>query len=211
MEAFARIYEAATGNAVSHPISTDNRKSLHTWFRENFELLWFNSVRQTSGRTAIVHADIASKASWIVQMACPTCGRAERTFPIGVEPWSAQSSERKVEIRNAVTAGLRGMPGSNKPLEGPLCLSVVSVVPRSYGNAKKKDVDNLVKGLLDALSGYLYVDDSAIQCLTTRRLEFAGSKGYYMVGVRRARPFEEDVIFDDPSPVRLVWGDLRQV
>jgi len=46
-------------------------------------------------------------------------------------------------------------------------MTVVSVVP-----PHQKDVDNLVRGLLDSLQGVLYDDDKQIQCLTSRRLVY---------------------------------------
>ena len=84
----------------------------------------------------------------------------------------------------------------------PLCVTVASVVSAHKRGAK--DVDNLVKGLLDALQGFLYPNDRQIQCLTSRRLEYAGPSGYYLVGARPVVPVTADVIFDDPAPPRFV-------
>lgn len=211
VEEFAGIYARATGNSVDSPITPEQRRLVHGWYHQNFEQVWPSLMRKLPALTFAIYSDIKSKASALVQSACPTCGPVFRSFPVGVEPWSAQSSEKKVAIREFVNAGLIEMPNRQKLLEGPICLSVVSVVPRSRAIARKKDADNLVKGFLDALSGYLYKDDSAIQCLTARRLEYAGNQGFYMVGVRPAVAFDADIVFDDPTPANLRWGDLRNV
>jgi Holliday junction resolvase RusA-like endonuclease len=208
VEEFASIYSMATGSPVGSPLTSAQRRLAHTWYHENFRQVWPYLSRETAAHMSAVYSDMKSKAGALAQLACPTCGPVDLSFPIGIEPWSAQSSRNKVAIRKFVNAGLKGMPNRRDPLEGPVCLTVVSVVPRSRPGARKKDADNLVKGLLDALSGYLYTDDSAIQCLTTRRLEYSGAKGYYMVGVRRAIPFDADVIFDDPTAATLLFGDL---
>ncbi len=69
------------------------------------------------------------------------------------------------------------------------------------------DVDNAVKGMLDALNGVLYGDDSQIQCLTTRRIEYAGEVGYYMVAVRGVHDYLADVVADDATPALIMWGE----
>jgi Endodeoxyribonuclease RusA len=47
-----------------------------------------------------------------------------------------------------------------------------------------KDADNLVKGLLDSMQGVLYLNDRLVQCLTSRRIEYAGPAGHYVVSAR---------------------------
>ncbi len=66
---------------------------------------------------------------------------------------------------------------SDPPSDCPLSLSVVFVLPRPDAmrwktksmprvpHTKKPDVDNLLKSLLDALSGLAWVDDSRISSL----------------------------------------------
>lgn len=79
----------------------------------------------------------------------------------------------------------------------PVCLSVSVVVPKSE---RIKDVDNLVKGLLDALTGYLYPDDRLVSCLTVRRFEYIGERGYYLLHARPVLPPADLVIVDDGKP-----------
>lgn len=68
------------------------------------------------------------------------------------------------------------------------------------------DVDNLVKGLVDALEGVLYKNDSQIQCLTNRRVTYNGPTGYYLLRVNAVHPYEADVVYDDGEPPRILSG-----
>jgi crossover junction endodeoxyribonuclease RusA len=64
-----------------------------------------------------------------------------------------------VKLR-ALTAGLRN------PLEGPVCVSVAI-----YRPAKRGDLDNSLKVLLDSLRGVAFVDDSQVEELHAMRFE----------------------------------------
>ena len=60
------------------------------------------------------------------------------------------------------------------PLEGPISLTVVAVMPRrkseqwktrptpAYRHTKRPDIDNLMKAVMDALNGVLYKDDAQV-------------------------------------------------
>lgn len=127
------------------------------------------------------------------------------SFPIQVSPWSAQSDyARNAVIKAAVTDELskrktfRGPPSTS-----PMCIGITTLIPRA---AKRKDVDNLAKGLLDSLSSVIYVDDRQIQCLTSRRIEYSGAMGLYLVAARAVRAWEEDVVWDNPDPPHVASG-----
>lgn len=147
---------------------------------------------------------LTEKASSLAQLACLACepvvnvsGELELhlTTPIDVEPWSHQSKDVRTRIRGAVQREMRNRQ-RYVPHDGPICLSVVAVVPR---RAHRKDVDNLVKDLLDELQGVLFVNDEQIQCLTTRRVEYAGERGYYLVRAIAVHGFDGDVVAPDDA------------
>jgi Endodeoxyribonuclease RusA len=126
-----------------------------------------------------------------------------RIFPVDVEPWSRQAAKNAVAIREAVHRELDSS-GICHPWSGsPLCLTVVSLVPSSV---TMKDVDNLVKGLLDSMQDVLYVNDRQVQCLTSRRVEYAGPVGHYVVCVRAVYPWDADVVYDDPAAPVIAFG-----
>jgi hypothetical protein len=152
------------------------------------------------------------KASVIAQSLCGACeivstddGRMPLnvTFPVNVDPWSGQSTKERGSLKKAVNEELvRG--GHIQPWNGVVCVTIVSLVPRS--NVGRKDSDNLVKGLLDAMEGIVYANDRAIQCLTSRRVEFAGSVGLYVVSARAVYPWDADTVFDDGEPPTVLSG-----
>ncbi len=64
-----------------------------------------------------------------------------------------------------------------KPLEGPLKLILAFLLPRSSGAPKERllwhktrpDLDNLVKAILDAMNGIVYLDDGQVcYCESTK-------------------------------------------
>ncbi len=81
-----------------------------------------------------------------------------------------------------------------------------SVAPTGQPNRRRADADNLAKGLLDALNDVLYVDDTQIQCLTSRRFEYRGERGFYVVTARGVFDFRDDVVHDDTHPPLMTNG-----
>ncbi|ROS58349.1 Holliday junction resolvase RusA-like endonuclease [Frigoribacterium sp. PhB160] len=205
-----RAYSHATNDPLPADPSTEQRKAVVSWLRAQDDLLALSTLGMTRllSRGFLVHTTTSSKATRLVQFACPTCGPRERHFPVDVDPWSAQANKLKVAIREGVTTQLaKGHGGRSMPMipSGPVCLSIVAVVPMAGGRVKK-DVDNLVKGLIDAMSGIIYNNDDQVQCLTVRRLEYSGTRGHYMVGVRRAENLSDDIIDEDPDGATIVWA-----
>jgi hypothetical protein len=117
------------------------------------------------------------------------------SFPIQIGPWSAQSDYRRnAVIKAAVTAELSARRAFNgPPSTSPMCIGITALMPRA---ATRKDVDNLAKGLLDNMNSVIYQDDRQIQCLTSRRIEYSGPTGLYLVAARAVRAWEDDVVWD---------------
>ncbi|OPG14694.1 hypothetical protein B1L11_00610 [Microbispora sp. GKU 823] len=125
------------------------------------------------------------------------------TFHIQVDPWSRQSSKQDRAITEAVKEQLRDRGFSGPWMNSPICLTIVSLVPR---NKRVADVDNLVKGLLDSMEGVLYKNDKQVQCLTTRRIEYGGTVGMYTVRAAAVHPWQADVIYDNPADPIVLTG-----
>ncbi len=210
-------YEAATGEHLDRPVPTAQRKAVRDWLRElrQFHDSPLLEVRRNHSEAAVSHS-LADKAGRLAQQWCTACDVFTQTaggtaplyplyvsFPIRAMPWSAQSKSSRVALREAVSAELEERGRFAPWAASPICLSVVSLVPRAL---RSKDVDNLVKGLLDSMQGIVYVNDQQIQCLTSRRIEYAGEVGCYHVVARAVFPWDAAVIYDDPTAPRILSG-----
>lgn len=201
LEVVWKHYEQETRQPLDRPVSIAQQEQVRDWLVKHPDGLGTLAVKERVLRH-LVAVDIASKASSAVQLACLLCeidsdsssSPAVNIFlPVRVMPWSAQSSSENNKVLKAkVTADLKAK-GMVKGIAGsrPICVSISSVVPPKQ---RKKDVDNLVKGLLDSLTSVLYEDDRHVQCLTTRRFEYSGTEGFYLVRARTVRPWDADVV-----------------
>lgn len=217
LEVVWAAYESATGQGLGRPPADSDRLTVRRWLRD-LRGTGSAPILMTPARTlrVAVAGSLPEKASLLAQTTCPACevlvtdeGKFPLfiNFPIQVDPWAAQSFPRKTQLREAVKRELGG-GRFNSPWPGPLCVTIVAVVARG---SRRKDVDNLAKGLLDSMEGVVYSNDRQVQCLSSRRVEYAGVVGYYLVRVRAVRLWTDDVVFDDPtSPVigsgaRVQW------
>lgn len=208
LEALWSAYERETGQRLDRPPSDADRQAVRSWAGA----IWRDDAPTLLAKWPVLQAalytDVKRKADFLTQLGCARCHTDPAItllavhFAIPVEPWSSQSRSDRRRIRASVMEELAEKRLSKLPWgDHPLCVTVASVVP---ANRRRKDADNLVKGLLDAMQGFLYSNDRQIQCLTSRRLEYAGPSGYYLVGARPVVPVTADVIFDDPAPPRFV-------
>jgi Holliday junction resolvase RusA-like endonuclease len=138
----------------------------------------------------------------------PSCGRTaieqDVRFTIQVMPWSAQSAADHVDIRDAVAAELAERDHLQPARrDAALCMTIVSLVPRK---TRRQDADNLIKGVADSMQGHLYFNDRQVQCVTSRRVEYACETGLYFVSVRSVWPWDADVVFDDPTEPTIGSG-----
>ena len=149
---------------------------------------------------------LASKAHVVAQATCATCDNFEDAngeslgidLIVDVNPWSAQSNKKANKIIKAAVREELAKKSYLQPWTASrICLRITSLVPPYGWRSKVKDADNLVKGILDALHGAIFENDRQIQCLTSRRIEYAGLEGYYMIRARSVYPWDADVV--DPS------------
>lgn len=76
----------------------------------------------------------------------------------------------------------------NGPMEGPVHLAVIFIMPRPQSmrwakremvrewHAKKPDAENLCKSLMDAMTGYCFVDDCQVVILGAQKLIASGDE-----------------------------------
>lgn len=217
-----RFYENATGESIGDSPDEEQRKRVHQWLREQRGDGTGRRPMLTIRRPRFVlpvAQDIPLKVMSLTQHLCNACepivyedGSIPMivNMPIKVPPWSAQSVKaiqgRNTAIKDAIREQLSKRNHREPWADSPICLSVAAVVPRA--SRYIKDVDNLVKGLLDSLASVLYVNDKQVQCLTTRRFEYSGDIGFYQVGARAVYPWDVDIIYDNPVLPHFASGFL---
>lgn len=113
-----------------------------------------------------------------------------RVFATNFTPRGAPVQDFKASVRMAAQEAYQG-----PPLEGPLSMSMVFVMPRPGRLRWKKrpmprcwhsqapDADNLMKSTLDALKSLLFVDDASI-CMASAKKVFASGDEQPHVEVR---------------------------
>lgn len=191
-----RHYSAATDVQLTDPPTLEERGEVYEWLKGLRVGVAGDSapifmVKQHRMRL-LAALSPAEKPGPLVQLDCGSCevvadanGHAARMFPIEVDPWSAQvDGARNRRLKDAVTTMLKTHYRGEPTATFPMCVSVVSLVPQSH---RRKDADNLLKGLLDSLASVAYENDAQIQCLTSRRVEYAGQTGLYFVKLRAVR------------------------
>ena len=204
-------YEESTGGRLQRPPTNDERGQVIQWLRAaRLDGEWATLFAKWPVLQGAAFQTMTEKAGSVRQYTCLACElivREDGTLPMSlgfaldVEPWTAQSAADRVRIRETVTREMKQRK-IYRPTHLDVCMSIVSLVPRSARGFK--DVDNLVKGLLDSFEGVLYYNDRQVQCLTSRRMEYAGPTGAYFVFANAVRPWDADVILDDGNPPVIV-------
>ena len=211
LELIWQAFEQDNSCCIPRPPSDNERTQVEKWYREKM----LGNHRIPLGYIRLlkppVCPSIPYKAiNFLDQACCYTCEpliepegkfKCSINFPIQVRPWSAQSSQCNSEIKAAVNDELRCRSWCSPVSDIPFCIGIVALVPRS---SRRKDCDNLAKGILDAMEGIVYVNDSQIQCLTVRRMECSGNVGIYLIRADALEPWGCDVINDsNVSPIVL--------
>lgn len=211
-----RAFEQDENCSIARPPSDEERMQVEKWYREKMfsaDIIPYGYVRRLK---PLVSASITQKASFLNQASCYTCEISSEpngksicciNFPIQVAPWSAQSCQSNSEIKTAVNKELRNRNWLSPVADIPFCIGIVALVPRS---SRRKDCDNLAKGILDAMQGIVYVNDSQIQCLTVRRLEYSGNVGIYYIRADAVEEWGCDVINDSNiAPIVLAGRSIE--
>ena len=87
-------------------------------------------------------------------------------------------------VREAFRSSRRGfLPVYPKDVPVKACIEIIQAIPKSWGNTKRTlaengeivpisrngDVDNIAKSILDALNGYVYLDDCQVTTLIVHK------------------------------------------
>jgi Holliday junction resolvase RusA-like endonuclease len=154
---------------------------------------------------------ISEKISWLHQSPCATCYSYARSnqinLPISVPPWSHQS---QAKYTVAFKAALANRAGNLPPLiaskDGRFCVRILFVLSAS---ASLKDCDNMAKGFLDAMQGYLYLNDNQIDHLEIMRIISDSTSGYILIRCMETTAFLQNDLVDEASSHATILGTLN--
>jgi Holliday junction resolvase RusA-like endonuclease len=211
LEAVWTTFKAHTGTALDRPPTDRQRKAVRDWVLtlDPSRLTWLTRSVQLVPAISLTPLE---KANFISQNACSTCEPIVNEdgsmplnthFPINVDPWSAQADQKRSKVlKEAVRAQLSQWTDLN-PWPEAICLSIISIVPRSQ---PRKDVDNVVKGIIDTLQSHMFTNDRNVQCLISRIIRYRGPTGYYSIHARAVHPWEADTIYDSETGPHILSG-----
>ncbi len=223
LDAVCRAYESHTGNSLPRPLDENAQLNVRKWLIDqefstskatdsvySKALLW----RKHQYSAPLIHRDAGIKAGWLQQAPCVTCHPNDTSsarpisFSIRVRPFSAQALKSsslksiKEKIRNSMEGRFQD---TGDWTDTEVCVSIVAVVGR---NDRKKDVDNMAKGLLDSIQKFTFTDDNMISHLSIHRLKQTGVEGYYKILVRPVSNNMSDVVY---TQVKINWLELPEI
>jgi len=218
--AVVAAYTERTGVVPSNPLTPEDRKRIADWLLAEEENMPRNELGQSLPLTRgplrtfvpLVHRNLSMKLAYLQQRACEVCEYLPLrplsiAFAVNMRPFSAQAEKRKKRLA-AIELRIKEHLRSRKQLEVPgwrgqlLCLKVVAL---QSTRDNVKDVDNLIKGLLDAMQDVLYDNDNSIQHVSSQRVIHAGSEAFYLVQLFPVRDARLDV-FDLSLPPGWLAG-----
>lgn len=199
-------YTEATGRPTSDPLTSGDREAIGRWLYDEDQRMprdgngrSFPATRGYSRRLLpLVHRDLSSKLAYLQQRPCDICDPIQLrplsiAFAVNIRPFSAQAltSSRLSGVKDAIRRHLskRGLYTAQWSRHD-LCMSVV--VLQSCKD-RVKDLDNSIKGLLDAMQEAVYENDRQIRHLSASRVVHDGSEAYYLVSIRPVRDVRADV------------------
>jgi Holliday junction resolvase RusA-like endonuclease len=220
-----KAYTETTGIRPTHPLTKADRRQIRDWLIHEEMIAPTNEDGHSAAllygeRTPIgiprIHADLPRKAGWLQGAPCITCIQATNVAPLAISlpirtrPFSAQSmaAPKLASLKQKITQYLASGNHDLSEWDGyELCVTVVAIVPRTE---RRKDVDNMVKGLLDAMQGPIYADDRMVQHLCVRRLVHDGdhSLAYYKTHIIPVEDATGDVI---DRTMRIGWGGQHEI
>lgn len=211
LDAVWQEYQAASGVQRNKTPTSHERAEVANWLTSELmdgDLLLAERVPLL--RTSI-YPRTSDKAGALPQQTCLRCYPLDSpnvgkiTFAIRVKPFSMQADHHAgARLKTAISKHLQARDHLSK-WRGAICLQIVTV----HGSTDREiDIDNGVKGLLDAMQDVLYHDDSQVQHLNVSRLRHAGLDRYYQVSAVEVHDSSADVVH--PS-TNINWLDVAEV
>ena len=226
LAAVFEAYTEATGIQLPSPMTPDTLRHVGQWLHDedsnmpvdenghSGSLLYTRHPRLAP----LISPNLANKVGWLQQARCPTCIPADLrpmaiSFSVRVRPFSAQSlkgSKRgRLKLNDLKQKIATDMAQRNLDIGAwsgyGLCVAIVAITPKQE---RLKDVDNTVKGLLDALHGSVYEDDQQIQHVSVQRVLNSARDGWYMLQVMPVLDARADVV---DRVLRVGWAGQAEI
>jgi Holliday junction resolvase RusA-like endonuclease len=217
-----QAYTESTDSILSEPPTPDQLNAVRLWMFQQTENMPKNAkghsaslyTKQQKVSLPLVHPSAATKSGWLQQAPCITCLAVEDitpskiSFGVRTRPFSAQSlnSNDLRNLKSKIKKSLVGRLNNLESWEGmPLCVRAVAVVGKKD---PVKDVDNMVKGLLDALQESAYSNDNLIAHLSVERLRHSGDDGWYALSISPVQDPLNDVV---DKEARVIWPGVEEI
>ena len=174
------VYNEATGKTLDARALTDqDLDEVVTW------------LRKTGASTDLVvkrgvlfqpfYLGIEDKVNFLAQRKCTACDLAAPvwTIPVRLPAISQQSSEGRVvaAFRRAMDVRLSGTFAASSNTDW--CLRIVFMLRAA--RPRRIDVDNLAKGVVDALKGVVYMDDDQVRHLDLLKLDGRTEEDFFVL------------------------------
>jgi hypothetical protein len=162
----------------------------------------------------LIHPGVSEKIGYLQQTTCRTCLSDVSRSPLAIafavrtRPFSAQSlgAEDLRVLKERIAERMAGRFETIDAWEGAeLCVTVVRAIG---ARDRQEDADNMVKGLLDALQGNVYVNDTAIAHLSVTKIRQETDEGFYAIGVAPVLDPLDDVI---QGALTTVWPGQDEI
>lgn len=197
LAAICEIYEEATGRQLSDPLTTPESEELATWLTRRLVDGDLTLMMKPPTLRSMLHPRASDKANSITQLPCLSCSTAEPfgqriDFTVRVRPFSMQSDPSiGGQLKARIQADLQTRSVTTPRWAGAICLRIMTL----YGSRDRdKDVDNSVKGLVDAMQDAVYVNDSQVQHLSSHKLRHEGVDRFYRITASQVHPSAADVV-----------------
>jgi Endodeoxyribonuclease RusA len=176
--------------ANTEPSSAELR-DVSAWLNKHADTFLPELTRHRRVLVQSFFSSLSSKASSLAQFHCPLCSGNGNdgpvwTIPIRIPPISKQAASQAKGKVAAFERAIASRFTGGGPWLGPadsVCLLLVFVV---HPTAKRKDLDNMAKAIVDAVKSILFGDDRQIDHLNLIRLKAPGEE-YVYINLRKSR------------------------
>jgi Holliday junction resolvase RusA-like endonuclease len=153
------------------------------------------------------HVTLSDKISWLSQQECRLCrpvsGVSIIPLRIAPESWQSLDAVNKAAFKAAVAHRFRGSPNVDA-YQGRICLSFVFVCS---AKRRARDLDNMVKLVMDSIKGIAMGDDREVDHLSLLRVEHEGDEEYVVFRISNSNVNDHsDVVY---AELRHSWAGME--